>query len=445
MNRPAITPPQPWTFPTPTTTHFDNGMTVLKFDRPGQHLIDATLVLDLPLHTERASIEGVSAILQRCLDEGTRSHPRTDFAEQLENRGAVLNGGVSHSATHVSLEVPTTRFAEALPLFAEAVLEPTLEAADVRRHVELRLAEIGQHRAHPTHRGAEAFRAAVIDDDFRAARSSGGTAASVRRISTDDVHAHYAAHYGPERATLVLAGDFTDDPLPVVRDAFEGWSRTVTTLSSERPLAAPPQVLLIDRPAAVQADVRLGGFGIDRTDPRWPALRLGAFVLGGGFLSRLNRVLREERGYTYGVQLSNTPARHGGLLAMHASFRTEVAAAAIAEARELIRVDGDGALTEAELTDARNFLVGIMPLRCATAAGVADQAAALIDVGLDTGFVNRHAAALELVTPEQATAAIAELLQPDRLSLVVVGDAAVLADQLAAQGLDATVISDPSV
>ena len=46
MNRPAITPPQPWTFPTPTTTHFDNGMTVLKFDRPGQHLIDATLVLD---------------------------------------------------------------------------------------------------------------------------------------------------------------------------------------------------------------------------------------------------------------------------------------------------------------------------------------------------------------------------------------------------------------
>lgn len=92
MNRPGITPPQPWTFPTPTTTHFDNGMTVLKFDRPGQHLIDATLVLDLPLHTERASIEGVSAILQRCLDEGTRSHPRTDFAEQLENRGAVLNG-----------------------------------------------------------------------------------------------------------------------------------------------------------------------------------------------------------------------------------------------------------------------------------------------------------------------------------------------------------------
>ena len=219
----------------------------------------------------------------------------------------------------------------------------------------------------------------------------------------------------------------------------------MTTLSSERPLAAPPQVLLIDRPAAVQADVRLGGFGIDRSDPRWPALRLGAFVLGGGFLSRLNRVLREERGYTYGVQLSNTPARHGGLLAMHASFRTEVAAAAIAEARELIRVDGDGALTEAELIDARNFLVGIMPLRCATAAGVADQAAALIDVGLDTGFVNRHAAALELVTPEQATAAIAELLQPDRLSLVVVGDAAVLADQLAAQGLDATVISDPSV
>jgi predicted Zn-dependent peptidase len=444
MNRPPIAPPQPWTFPTPAVTRLDNGMTVLAFDRPGQHLIDATLVLDLPLNAEPASIEGVSAILQRCLDEGTRSHPHTDFAEQLENRGAVLSGGVSHSATHVSLEVPTTRFADALPLFAEAVLEPTLDAADVRRHVELRLAEIEQHRAHPAQRGAEAFRGVVVDDAFRAARSSAGTAATVRRITTDDVRAQYEAHYGPERATLVLAGDFSADPLPVVRAAFGGWRREVVPVSGDRPTAGRPRVLLIDRPGAVQADVRLGGFGIDRTDPRWPALRLGAFVLGGGFLSRLNRVLREERGYTYGVQLTNTPARQGGLLAMHASFRTDVAAAAIAEARALFRVDGDRALTAAELADARNFLVGIMPLRCATAAGIADQAATLVDVGLDPDFVNRHATELERVTPEQATAAVAELLKPDRLSLVVVGDAAVLADPLQTQGLAAEVISDPS-
>ncbi|MFT3862521.1 M16 family metallopeptidase [Micropruina sp.] len=389
-------------------------------------------------------MRGFRAILQRCLDEGTLSHPGTDFAEQLENHGAVFGGGVGHAATHISLEVPTTRFADALSLFAEAVLEPALDEADVRRHVELRLAEIEQHRAHPAHRGAEAFRGVVIDASFRASHPTAGTSVTIAELSTAALRGHYDAHYGPSRATLVLAGDFSTDPLPTVADAFGRWQHPVPAVRADRPEPGRPQVLVIDRPGAVQADVRLGTFGIDRTDPRWPALRLGAFVLGGGFLSRLNRVLREERGYTYGVQLSNVPARHGGLLAMHASFRTEVAAAAVAEARDLIRVDGDRAIGAGELADALNFLIGITPLRCATAAGITDQVAALVEVGLDADFVNRHADALRQVTPEQATEVVAELLRPDRLSLVVVGDASVLVDGLRAGGLNPEVVSDPS-
>ena len=212
--------------------------------------------------------------------------------------------------------------------------------------------------------------------------------------------------------------------------------------TAAHPRGTPPSALLNPRPGAVQADGRLGTFGLDRTDPRWPALRLGSFVLGGGFLSRLNRVLREERGYTYGVQLANTPARRGGLLALHASFRTEVTAAAVAEARELIRVDGDRGITPAELTEAVNFLVGITPLRCATAAGVTDQVAALVEAGLPSGFVNSHTAALQEVLAEEATSAIGQLLAPDQLTLVVVGDADVLAAPLTEQGFDLEVVTD---
>ncbi|MFT3832052.1 MAG: pitrilysin family protein [Micropruina sp.] len=435
MKRPAVPAPQAWDFPSPRTARLDNGLRVLAFDRPGQHLVNATLVLEQPLNAEASDREGVSAILQRCLDEGSLSHPGTEFADELEGCGAVLTGGCSHSAAHLGLEVPSTRFAAALPLFVEAVREPQLTDADVQRHVDLRLAEIAQQQAHPSQRGAIAFRGAVVDHRCRSSRPAAGSADGVAGITAADVRAQHLAHYGPERGTLVLAGDFGEDPLDLVADAFGRWRQPVAEAVHEMPTAAPARTVLLHRTGAVQADVRLGRFGLDRRHPDYAAARLGAFVLGGGFLSRLNRVLREERGYTYGVQLANTPARSGGLVTMSASFRTEVAAAAIAEAFELLRVDADRGITGAELTEAVNFLVGIAPLRCATASGVADQVAALAEAGLDPDFVNAHTAALLRVTPDQATAAVSELLARDDLTLVVVGDADVLAGGLSAAGL----------
>ena len=93
-------------------------------------------------------------------------------------------------------------------------------------------------------------------------------------------------------------------------------------------------MVLVDRPGAVQADVRLGGFGIDRLDPRWSAISVASYAMGGAFLSRLNAVLR-EKGYTYGVRMNFGPLRTGGSFAVQGSFRTEVVPEALAITREL--------------------------------------------------------------------------------------------------------------
>ncbi|MCW3157488.1 M16 family metallopeptidase [Micropruina sonneratiae] len=443
MSRPVVGAPRVWQFPEPERRTLDNGLRLLAFHRPGQHLLNATLVVDQPLVSEPRALEGVSSMILRVLDEGTRSHPGTDFADAVEGCGAVLHGGTSQSAAHLSIEVPVTRLDAALPLLAEVVREPQLSDDDVRRQVELRLAEIAQHRAHPAHRGGQEFRAAVIDGAFRASRSAAGEADTVAAISGEAVRTAHADQYRPDASTLVLAGDLPADLLGRVDRAFAGWRSTGSgAVQHESPLAAPPRCLLVHRSGAVQADVRLGSFGVDRSHPDWPALRLGTFVLGGGFLSRLNRVLREERGYTYGVQLTNVPARHGGLLSLHASFRTEVAAAAISEATDLLVTDGDRGITRPELTDAVNYLVGVAPLRCATAAGIVDQASALVEVGLDQSFVNRHTAELLRISPDQATDAVQRLLPLGALTLVVVGDADVLAEPLRAQGFDPQVVVD---
>ena len=432
--RPEVRPPARWRFAEPAQTWLDNGLHVVANHRPGQHVAAVALVLDSPLNLEPAEVEGVATITQRCLDEGTSTHPGTRFAEALEDIGAVLTGGAGYSAATLTLEVPAARLGEALPLLAQAVREPELRAADVARHTSLRLAEIEHLLANSAHRAQLAFRTACIPPRYRASRVPGGTASTVEEITRADVISFHDTYYRPEGATLVISGDLDADVFARAGTAFGDWLPPGSTaVSHESPTARRPRCWLVDRPGAVQADVRLGGFGIDRSDPRWPDLHVATHALGGAFLSRLNRVLREEKGFTYGVHLANSPMRDGGLLAVAGSFRTEVVVEAVDLARELLDVTSSP-ITATEVADAVTYTNGVAPLRYSTASGVTDRIASLIGAGLSSEFVNASALALTRVTPESATQAIAELLPPDALSLVVVGDAAALQHPLIEAG-----------
>jgi len=192
-------------------------------------------------------------------------------------------------------------------------------------------------------------------------------------------------------------------------------------------------LILIDRPGAVQADVRLGGYGIDRRDPRWADITVASYAVGGAFLSRLNAVLREEKGYTYGVRMQFAPLRSGGSFSVQGSFRTEVVVDALVEARRLLDLTGKP-ITNREVGDAVAFFTGVTPLRYATADGVADQVATQVLAGLDDDYVDQSLAALRATTAESATAAYASLVDLDRLTLVVVGDAGRIAEPLRAAG-----------
>jgi predicted Zn-dependent peptidase len=178
----------------------------------------------------------------------------------------------------------------------------------------------------------------------------------------------------------------------------------------------------VHRPGAVQADLQLGGFGIDRTDPRWPDISVASYIMGGAFLSRLNGVLREQLGYTYGVRMGFQPLRSGGTFAVSGSFRTEVIGDALDRARTLLSINEEP-FTEREVRDAVTYFTGVSPLRYATADGVVDQAAVQALALLPDDYLDRRLARLREVTPESAAAAYRSLVDPDQLTLAIAGDA----------------------
>lgn len=432
--QPPVGPPRPWSFPTPERARLSNGITTLTYRLPGQHVVAAHLVLDLPLSAEQRDLEGVATICARVLDEGTRRHAGEEFAERMETEGAGFGVELSLAGTQAVLDVPTSRLDRALELFAEAVREPALADDDVHRHVTLRLAEIEQARANSAQTATHAFRSVVFDPASRASRMNGGEAATVAAVTPESVRDFHGRHYGPTGATLVLAGDFPGDPVELAERHLGGWTNDAQQRSEQlAPTAGPRQLVLLDRPGAVQADLRLGGYSVDRQDPRWADITVASFAMGGAFLSRLNAVLREDLGYTYGVRMQFSPHRSAGSFAVQGSFRTEVMADALAVTRDLLDVS-TRPFTLTEVTEAVDYFVGVSPLRYATADGVADQAGTHVLAGLGDDYVDRSLTALRQVTPESATAAYTELVQLDELSLVLVGDAEVIAEPLRAAG-----------
>ena len=434
LPQPPLAPPRDWSFPVPEHAQLSNGIETLVYRLPGQHVVAVHLVIDVPLSAEERAYEGVATICARTLDEGTRSHPGEGFAELLETEGAGFGVDPSLAGLQAILDVPASRLGPAMELFAEAVVEPDQADPDVNRQVQLRLAEIEQARANSAHLAGIAFRSAVYAPESRASRMSGGEPETVAALTPELVRGFHRDRFRPQGATLIMAGDFVGDPVAIAETALGGWQGNDGPAAGQStPGRAQRQSILIDRPGAVQADIRLGGYGIDRRDERWADITVASYAMGGAFLSRLNAVLREDKGYTYGVRMQFSPLRSGGSYAVQGSFRTDVVVDALTEAWRLLDLTGQP-ITEQEVADAVAFFAGVTPLRYATADGVADQVATQVLAGLDEDYVDQSLAALRAVTPKSATAAYQSLVDLDGLTLVVVGDADRLAEPLRTSG-----------
>ena len=156
--------------------------------------------------------------------------------------------------------------------------------------------------------------------------------------------------------------------------------------------------MLVDRPGSVQSELRVGHLGIDRAHPRYFDAIVMAALLGGVFGSRLNRRLREELGYTYGARCAFDPRRSTGPFTATAAVQTEVTVDAIRELLAQLQRMRDEAPSERELSEVRDFLVGVFPLRFETTAGIAAAIEPLAVYGLPDDYWHTYRGHIEAVT-----------------------------------------------
>lgn len=442
---------KPWAFPAPERGALDNGLTVLRCHRPGQQVVAVEISLDAPLDAEPEGLDGVATIMARALSEGTDQHTAEEFAAELERCGATLDAAADHPGVRVSLEVPVSRLPKALGLLAEALTAPAFEESEVERLVRNRLDEIPHETANPARRAAKQFSKELFPASSRMSRPRQGTEETVAAIDAAAVRAFYEAHVRPATATAVVVGDLTGVDLDkVLAETLGAWTGTPAEPRPMPPITSDDtgRVVIVDRPGAVQTQLLIGRVGADRHDRVWPAQVLGTYCLGGTLTSRLDRVLREEKGYTYGVRAFGQVLRSDGqgngasMLAISGSVDTPNTGPALDDLWKVLRTLAAEGLTDAERDVAVQNLVGVAPLKYETAASVAGTLADQVEQHLADDYQAQLYARLAETGTVEATAAVVNAFPVDRLVTVLVGDAAQIEEPVRALGIgEVTVVT----
>ncbi|TMC63333.1 MAG: insulinase family protein [Chloroflexi bacterium] len=255
----------------------------------------------------------------------------------------------------------------------------------------------------------------------------------------------YGRGFDPARAALIVGGDLTGLDIPGIAERLFGGLRADAAVADPGRIQASPAiddrlVRVIHRPGAVQTEIRIGHVGLPRRVPDYHAVSVMTAILGGLFNSRLNMKLREEKGYTYGASAGFDMRRSRGPFAARAAVNTEATVPAVRDfLGELERIRDDR-VTDAELASARDFLVGVFPLRFETPGAVVGALSGLVVHDLPDDELARYREAIEAVSVDDVAKAAGDHLHLERAAILLVGDADAFASELEGAGFGRVVV-----
>jgi zinc protease len=400
-----------------------NGLRVIVVPRPTSPTISVMLALragdvDAPL-----AQAGLATFTADMLRKGTQTRSADQIADAIDFVGGSLGAQADEDSTTVSCGARARDLELCLDLVADVTQRPTFPEAEMGEVLDQLKASVENIKDSP---GALAAQHAANlyfgDDDAR------GRAMSLTTLSTIDrgslVEFHRRA-YAPNRAILAVAGAV--DPALLRKSLtkhFGGWPKGEAPADEVKPLPSGDKirVRLVDKPDATQSALVLVGPGIAHGAPDYPAVRLMNWALGGGgFSSRLMKVVRAEGGKTYGARSAFDAGRHPGTFKVSTQTRTgETASTLKLLLDELARMRKDGP-DATELTAAQGNLIGGFGPALETAQAVAHALLGADFDGLEPRFVERYPAKLAAVKLAQTRLAAQKHLQP--AALVIVGRA----------------------
>ncbi|MDQ3488974.1 MAG: insulinase family protein [Acidobacteriota bacterium] len=441
-NWPSERPPQPLPakdvkFPPYQIRTLPNGLQVIAVSHHEQPAVSLRLIVRAGSAQDPENRPGLATLAATLLDQGSATKTAEQVAQSIDSIGGAMGVGAALDLSSVFAAVMKDSLSVGLDIVADVVRNPAFSPEEIERQRQQMVSAMKVSYEDPDFIAGTVFDRLVYGY-HPYGKPDGGTPESLSAITRADLQAFHKRWFVPNNAILAIVGDVTaEEAFAGAERAFGNWVRA--DVPSGRAAEVPPptrRVVVIDRPGAVQTEIRVGHIGLPRKHPDFLALDLALKILGGEGGNRLYRVLRSDRGLTYGAEANLTALKDTGDIVASTNTRSDTTSEALRLIVDEIAKIRRERVNPRELADAQAYLTGSFPLTIETPGAIALQVLNAVVFGLDLQELQNYRERVNRITPEDIQRVAQQYLHPDRLSIVLVGDADVFAKQLPALGFE---------
>jgi len=373
---------------------------------------------------------GAANMTLEMLTLGTQRHTDEQLARELETYAISLSGSASMDSSTVYANCLPENLDRAMSLMSEVVLEPSFPQVPFARLQEQTLTGLAIESESPDYLADRELRRRLYGN-HPYSRTATGEVEDVKALTPDDLKGWWQANARPDQAILIFAGDISADKASALAaKSFGAWKSATEQKSPTLPAIAAPgktEIFLVDIPGAKQCQIRVGQPGITRKDqPDYFVSRLVSDYFGGNFHSRLNDSLRVQKGLTYGSHGGYGAQRFAGQFNIGTFTKNESAAAAVKAIFEEIEKLRTVAPDEKELSRTKSFMAGSFVRNRETPQQVAGDLWLVESNALGNDYFERLLSTVAAATDADCLALAKKTLNPDKMIVVVAGDASAL-------------------
>jgi zinc protease len=427
---PVLTAPEVW------VEALSNGLPAYGIEDRELPLVQFELRFRGGMLLDRPDRIGTAHLLAETMLEGTERRTPEALEQAIQLLGATIDVSAGRESFAIRGSTLARNFRPTLELVEEILLEPRFDP-DRFELARLRVRNQIQQRAGNPNAIAENAFNRLLYGDHVLANDQLGTLDAVDAIGLEELREYHARALVPGIAAFHVAGAVDRrESMAALESLAARWNEAPVPALPPHPVPDPSVAGLyfVDVPGSAQSVVRIGHLSVAETDPEyWPARVMNFRLGGGGFASELTQVLREQRGYTYGISSGFRGGGGPGPFVVSSAVRSNVTLESLEVIRDLMEGHGPS-FDQDDLEATRSFLLRNNAMAYETLGAKLGLLSDMSTYDFPADYALRRAEEVEAMTVERVRELAERHLDTSRMVWVVVGDARTQRDRLAALG-----------